>query len=425
MAQRHFLIRFFQKVNFNTNKFWDGTECWEWKGSNDYYYGHFSFNGRQIKTHRFSYQYFVDEDLKPYLEVGHLCNNTLCLRPSHLKAMTPKENVHYSNTTAHLNSLKTHCKHGHEFTPENTYIRKDRNGNRECITCHRIATGYCGGMLNSEKTHCINGHEFTEENTYIYSKSNYRACKACSKNRYLQKKRKMQILILGDTHGKYDLEHLIIQKVINKNSNIKAIFHCGDWGYAWPTKYGPAIWEYPFKIPFHVTLGNHDPYSFYQTAKLPDWLHIQERGSTLNIHGKKILWCGGAFSIDRAYRILNQSYWLEETIKQSDLDKCLAQEGPIDLLVTHETAEYYPLKAKRPEFTEGRSDRIAVQTIIDKFKPKYHTFGHWHSPDNGDYIHQDGSITKWACIPEVDSGHFAVWDGENLELSWLDTTGRP
>ena len=34
------------------------------------------------------------------------------------------------------NSCKTHCKHGHEFTPENTAF--NRRGNRQCIACGRI-----------------------------------------------------------------------------------------------------------------------------------------------------------------------------------------------------------------------------------------------------------------------------------------------
>jgi hypothetical protein len=31
---------------------------------------------------------------------------------------------------------KTHCPHGHEFTPENTYIRAS-DGGRECHTCRK------------------------------------------------------------------------------------------------------------------------------------------------------------------------------------------------------------------------------------------------------------------------------------------------
>jgi hypothetical protein len=31
------------------------------------------------------------------------------------------------------NALKTHCRHGHEYTKENTYVRS--NGRRSCKTC--------------------------------------------------------------------------------------------------------------------------------------------------------------------------------------------------------------------------------------------------------------------------------------------------
>lgn len=31
--------------------------------------------------------------------------------------------------------LRTHCSHGHEYTPENTHIKPD--GSRRCRTCHR------------------------------------------------------------------------------------------------------------------------------------------------------------------------------------------------------------------------------------------------------------------------------------------------
>lgn len=34
-----------------------------------------------------------------------------------------------------VNTGKTHCKHGHELTPANTYVRP--NGSRECRTCKR------------------------------------------------------------------------------------------------------------------------------------------------------------------------------------------------------------------------------------------------------------------------------------------------
>lgn len=38
--------------------------------------------------------------------------------------------------------MKTHCKNGHEFTPENTYVRPD--GARICFICKRAANRKVG-----------------------------------------------------------------------------------------------------------------------------------------------------------------------------------------------------------------------------------------------------------------------------------------
>jgi hypothetical protein len=38
----------------------------------------------------------------------------------------------------HRNGRKTHCKNGHEFTPENTYMeRRSGGGSRRCLICKR------------------------------------------------------------------------------------------------------------------------------------------------------------------------------------------------------------------------------------------------------------------------------------------------
>lgn len=61
----------------------------------------------------------------------HLCHTPLCCEPSHLVPLTPAEHA--------LAHVKTHCVHGHEFTPENTYVQPG-NGARECRTCKRART---------------------------------------------------------------------------------------------------------------------------------------------------------------------------------------------------------------------------------------------------------------------------------------------
>ena len=92
------------------------------------------------------------------------------------------------DTVAHGNhwaSRRTHCKHGHEFTAENTYVPP--SGGRQCRACakNRVESWVerakpSRQTSNANKTHCKRGHEFTAEN--IYRKKghpNWRACRAC------------------------------------------------------------------------------------------------------------------------------------------------------------------------------------------------------------------------------------------------------
>lgn len=42
---------------------------------------------------------------------------------------------------------------------------------------------------NAERTHCKNGHEFNEENTYIQPKSQKRCCRICQSNRVKERRK--------------------------------------------------------------------------------------------------------------------------------------------------------------------------------------------------------------------------------------------
>lgn len=104
-------------------------ECWPWLGSlqRTGYGRGIRINGPQIQAHRASYMLLVGP-IPDGLQIDHLCRNPRCVNPAHLEPVTPGENVRRRPTCT-----KTKCKHGHDFTPENTYNRSD--GRRMCRKC--------------------------------------------------------------------------------------------------------------------------------------------------------------------------------------------------------------------------------------------------------------------------------------------------
>jgi hypothetical protein len=108
--------------------------CWVWGGPVDRDgYPRCTVNGRQVFAHRFFYSVMV-APIPEGLDIHHLCHNRRCVSPAHLTPATRRENVHDSTSPAADNSRKTHCIHGHLFSPDNTCRRRDQ---RFCRTCDR------------------------------------------------------------------------------------------------------------------------------------------------------------------------------------------------------------------------------------------------------------------------------------------------
>lgn len=135
-------LRYWSKVNKASED-----ECWEWSGArNGKGYGQFGLNGKSTSTHRISYTIHHGE-IPDGMIICHLCNNPPCVNPRHLYLGTAHDNMRQAVNEGRLApQRKTHCKNGHEFTPENTIIRNQGNKKgrtsgstyRCCKECKRI-----------------------------------------------------------------------------------------------------------------------------------------------------------------------------------------------------------------------------------------------------------------------------------------------
>lgn len=76
--------RFWQKVQKQS-----GSGCWEWVGGrNRAGYGRFSIARTPKLAHRISYEWSHGQSIPPGMSIDHVCHNTSCVNPAHLRLAT-------------------------------------------------------------------------------------------------------------------------------------------------------------------------------------------------------------------------------------------------------------------------------------------------------------------------------------------------
>ncbi len=173
--------------------------CWEWMGSRfPNGYGRIKIRAispNGLLVHRVCFEMVngkIGENLQLHHKVEEGCIGPACCNPAHLKDLTSREHlIEYSPTNqAYINSRRTACAAGHEYTKFSVYI-SPVDGSRQCKVCRAAAArDYRERQRNGApkrkggpkpKTHCLNGHEMAGENLqYVTRKGKVnRVCRIC------------------------------------------------------------------------------------------------------------------------------------------------------------------------------------------------------------------------------------------------------
>lgn len=202
-----------------------------------------------------------------------------------------------------------------------------------------------------------------------------------------------KVAFFGDFHANTRYAVNAVKYAVNAGA--EKLFHLGDFGY---------LFEDSFIHPLHDVLkdrdvelwfieGNHDSALFLNSLErfngprslgiVTDRIFHIPRGMRWTEGDVTFMGLGGGVSIDREYRVLNESYWKEEEITDEDVAHALSSTEPVDILLTHDSPfgssclpHPYPLPAHIQWDCDRSRDKVLQ--VVDGVQPHLLYHGHMH-----------------------------------------------
>lgn len=202
-----------------------------------------------------------------------------------------------------------------------------------------------------------------------------------------------KVAFAGDWHMNWRwavkaIEHCAAQ-------GVDVIVHVGDFGYDFSETFiSKVTWALEaHAIPLIFVDGNHEnftklySYPIHENGlrKLTNYIWHAPRGFRWQWAGVTFLAMGGAHSVDRPWRILGESWWLEEHI--TDADILAAVTGQADVLISHDCPSGVRIpgidsghKSGFPEeqIRQSEEHRTRLAEVVKGTRPAMIIHGHYH-----------------------------------------------
>lgn len=215
--------------------------------------------------------------------------------------------------------------------------------------------------------------------------------------------------ITGDTHGNFNRIDYFCQRFETSKEDILCIL--GDAGinyYLNKKDYMLKQVLQDMPITFFCIHGNHEERPFnistyitkkwnegivYYEEEFPNILFAKD-GEIYNINGKSILVIGGAYSVDKEYRLLKGWNWFKDEQPNKEIvkyiEKQITKQRHFDIVLTHTCPiETEPRHMFLPFIDQSKVDKtteLLLQRIADWITFDNWYFGHFHGHwDNGKY----------------------------------------
>lgn len=203
------------------------------------------------------------------------------------------------------------------------------------------------------------------------------------------------VRIIGDVHGKFAPYKSIIK-------DVPFSIQVGDMGVGFRGyRHGEPKW---LANPPHDAMsagrhlfirGNHDNPEVCKRQEfyIPDGEYLDN----------KIFCCGGAVSIDKAYRTEGWDWWPDEELSTAELYAIVDRyvELKPEIVITHECPESVATELmaafNKVKVGDGSRTRQAFEVMLHHHQPKQWFFGHWHHS-----IEFQRGRTTFRCLNELE-----------------------